>query len=169
MELSNCSLHLVYPEVGPSIAGPSDRRRPLRLGRNPSFLTFCRILCLLGARKHSKMSSKRHKNEHKNDVIWSYLNVDIFLGRCLEKFNAQLIGKLLSAFKGNYTLVFHITLISDQYHLCIVPRICLNLCNPAYKGNTLYFSTCCTWTKLNLELFTSPELSWSFLRLWCRT
>lgn len=62
-----------------------------------------------------------------------YLNIDIFLGRSLEELHAQLIGQLLAALKRNHALVFHITLVTDQYHLCVVPRICLYLSDPGRR------------------------------------
>jgi hypothetical protein len=62
IELSNCSSRSACPEVGLSSAGLSDRRHPPESGRSPSSLTFCRKLCLLGARKHSKR--ERDKLRH---------------------------------------------------------------------------------------------------------
>jgi hypothetical protein len=32
-----------------------------------------------------------------------------------------LVGQLLAPLERYYALVLHITLVSDQYHLCIVP------------------------------------------------
>lgn len=53
VELSNCSLHWVSPEVGLSSADLSAQHRPLMSDPSPSFLTFCHKLYLLGARIHS--------------------------------------------------------------------------------------------------------------------
>lgn len=171
MELSNCNLHLVYPEVGPSNADLWDRFHQQGSDRSPSSLTFCRKLCLLGARKHSKKLSESDKfQKGLIDKVLCYLNVDIFLSGCFEKFHAKLVGKLLSSLERYYTLVFHITLVTDQYHLCIIPWICFYLSHPAQNNNKLFVLRRCTWIKAKgIKLFTSPEPSWSFLRLWCRT
>lgn len=98
------------------------------------------------------------------DGGFAYLHVDIFLRRCLKELHAQLISQLLTALEGYYAFVFHITLVSDQYHLCVVPRICLNLGDPEVwreassirakpmirlKFSIIYQS----WTELKLSSF----------------
>lgn len=54
----------------------------------------------------------------------------VFGGR-LEEFNVQLVGQRLAPLVRYDAFVFHVALVAHQYHLSVIPRVRLDLRDPA--------------------------------------
>lgn len=54
----------------------------------------------------------------------------VFGGR-LEELDVQLVGQRFAPLVRYHALVFHVALVAHQNHLCVVPRIRLDLRHPA--------------------------------------
>lgn len=57
--------------------------------------------------------------------------MDVFLSRSLEELDTKLFGQLLAPLEGYHPLILHVTLVAHQDDLRVVPRVGLDLSNPA--------------------------------------
>lgn len=58
------------------------------------------------------------------------LDIVVIFGGRLEEFDVQLVGQRFAPLVRYHTFVFHVALVAHQYHLCVVPRVSLDLCYP---------------------------------------
>ena len=43
---------------------------------------------------------------------------------------------MFASFERNHAFIFHVTFVANQNNLCIVPRICFDLCTPETEKTT---------------------------------
>lgn len=73
----------------------------------------------------------RHSVAYDIDQTFKHsFHIYIFFGWRFEEFQSQLLGQLFTTFEWDHSFIIHVTFVSHQNHLCIVPWISFNLSYP---------------------------------------